>query len=74
MRRGTAIGWTVDVAAEDRCELHERRLALTRQTLEAILDDENTKGGRDGRALCVFGMVARLSGWCDESKQGVQSS
>jgi hypothetical protein len=49
------MGETEDEEAteEDKSELRGRRLALARQTLEAILESGEAKRGRDGRALCV---------------------
>jgi hypothetical protein len=38
---------------EDKSELRGRRLALARQTLEAILESGEAKKRRDRRALCV---------------------
>ena len=61
MRRGIAcIGETEDEATEeDRSELRGRRLALARQTLEAILESGEAKGeegtGRTS-AVCVGGV------------------
>jgi len=78
MRRGTAcIGKTEDeTLEEDRSELRGRRLALARQTLEAILESGEAKSeegtGRTS-AVCV-GLVARQGEGGVMSERGFESS
>lgn len=47
---------------EDKSELRGRRLALARQTLEAILESGEAMKGRNGGALCVVGGVGISNG------------